>query len=63
MYIVLEGGLARIGFFDAREAATVLRTLRMMIGRAEPSQREVKLLQAIGYQIERYLDRVEGKLD
>jgi len=59
MYTVLEGGLARIDFFSAREAATVLRTLRMMIGRAEPSQREVKLVQAIGYQIEHHLDRLE----
>jgi len=58
MYTVLEGGLARIDFFSAREASTVLRTLRMMIGRAEPSLREVKLVQAIGYQIERYLDRL-----
>ncbi len=61
MYTVLEGGLARIDFFSAREPATVLRTLRMMIGRAEPSRREVKLVQAIGYQIESYLDRVEKK--
>ncbi len=59
MYTALEGGLARIDFFNAREAATVLRTLRMMIGRAEPSLREVKLVQAIGYQIESHLDRLE----
>lgn len=59
MYTVLEGGLARIDFFNAREAATVLRTLRTMIGRAEPSLREVKLVEAIGYQIESYLDRME----
>jgi len=63
MYTALEGGLARIDFFNAREAATVLRTLRRMVGRAEPSLREVKLVQAIGYEIERYLDRVEKKLD
>ena len=59
MYAVLEGGLARIDFFSARDAATVLRTLRTMLGRAEPSLREVKLVQAIGYQIERHLDRLD----
>ena len=60
MYTVLEGGLARIDFFSAREAATVLRTLRMMIGRAEPSQREVKLVQAIGYQIQFAVRQFDG---
>lgn len=59
MYTVLERGLARIDFFNAREAATVLRTLRTLLGRAEPSLREVKLVQAIGYEIESYIDRME----
>jgi TrmH family RNA methyltransferase len=58
MYTALERGLERVDFFSAREASTVLRSLRTLLGRAEPDLRESKLLEAIGYQIERHLDRL-----
>ncbi len=61
MYAALERGLERVDFFSAREAGTVLRTLRTLLGRAEPDVREVKLVRAIGHQIERHLNRVERK--
>ena len=64
MYTALEGGLRRIDFFKGtRDAATVMRTLRALFGRAEPSLREIKLMQAIGYEIQHYLDRVESDGD
>lgn len=61
MYEALEQGLSRIAFFKGtREADSVLRTLRGMLGRAEPNEREAKLVQAIGYKIAAYLDRVDN---
>ena len=61
MYAALEDGLARIRFFKGtREPASVLRTLRGLLGRAVPTAREARLLKAMGRQIGRYLDHVGG---
>lgn len=58
MYAALEDGLTRIAFFKGtREPVAVLRTLRGLLGRAVPSEREAKLLQAMGREIGSYLDR------
>ena len=59
MYGALESGLGRIDFFEPREAAAVMRTFRTLLGRAEPSLREAKLVEAIGHRIGNYLDRLE----
>jgi len=59
MYGALERGLARIDFFEPRETAAVMRTLRTLLGRAEPSLREARLVEAIGHRIGNYLDRLE----
>lgn len=57
-YEALRQGLERIDFFKAREPRSVLRTIRTVLGRAEPSQREARLLRAVGFEISNYLDRV-----
>ena len=58
MYGALEQGLARINFFKGtRPPESVMRALRTVIARAEPDQRETRLLAAIGYEIGNYLDR------
>jgi TrmH family RNA methyltransferase len=57
-YRALEEGLHRIEFYKAREPAAVLRTLRTLVGRAEPDLQEAGLLRAIGFEIGYYLDRV-----
>ena len=57
-YAALEAGLHRIEFYKAREPAAVLRTLRTLVGRAEPDLQEAGLLRAIGFEIGHYLDRV-----
>ena len=57
MYAALENGLGRIEFFKAREPISILRTLRTLLGRAEPELREARLVQAIGFEIGHYLDR------
>ena len=58
MYAALDDGLQRIDFYRARQAAAVLRTLRTLLDRAEPSRREAKLMEAIGFRIGHHLDRV-----
>lgn len=57
MYGALESGLERIEFFKARSPDTVLRTLRTLLGRAEPGRREARLVAAVGYEIGNYIDR------
>ncbi len=59
MYSALRDGLDRIAFFKARQDVSVLRTLRTLIGRAEPTLREARLMRAIGFEIEHYIDRLE----
>ena len=58
-FSALEEGLRRIAFFTRRTPEGVMRTLRTVIGRAEPDLQEAGVLRAIGYEISRYLDRSE----
>lgn len=60
MYEALRQGLERIEFFKARQPRSVLRTIRTVLGRAEPDLREARLLRAVGFEISNYLDRVLG---
>lgn len=57
-YAVLEGGLAAIDFFKARHPSAIMRTLRTVIGRAEPNLRELRLLAAIGYEVRHHTERL-----
>ena len=59
-YAVLERGLDRIDFFTRRAPEGVMRTLRTIIARAEPDTQEAGILRAVGYEIRRYAERVEG---
>lgn len=62
MYAALKNGLARIDFFKGtRRADAVVRTLRTAFSRAELDRRESRLIRAIGFEIERYMDRHEKK--
>lgn len=58
MYAALAAGLDRIEFFKARAPASVMRTLRTLLGRAAPDLRETRLVQAIGFEIGHFLDRM-----
>ena len=58
-YAALADGLHRIEFYKAREPSAILRTLRTVISRAEPDLQEAGLLRAIGFEIGKYLDRLE----
>jgi tRNA C32,U32 (ribose-2'-O)-methylase TrmJ len=57
MYDALRAGLERIEFFKARAPRSVMRTVRTLLGRAEPELREARLLRAVGFEISNYLDR------
>jgi len=56
-YAALEQGLDRIDFFKARGPENILRTIRTVIGRAEPDLQEAGILRAIGFEIGAYMDR------
>ena len=59
-YRALEGGLRTIEFFKARKPATVMRTLRTLITKADPDMREAKLLAAMGFEVGHYIRRTQG---
>lgn len=59
-YAALEAGLRRIDFFKARAPEAILRTLRTVIGRAQPDLQEAGILRAIGFEIGAYLDRISA---
>ena len=56
-YAAIETGLHRIEFFKAREPSAVMRTIRTIVSRATPDLREARLLGAIGYEIDHYINR------
>jgi TrmH family RNA methyltransferase len=56
MYAALEDGLHRINFFRARAPDGVMRTLRTLLGRAEPDLQEAGVIRALGYGIGKHLD-------
>jgi TrmH family RNA methyltransferase len=59
MYRALTEGLTRIDFFKGtRRDAAVLRALRTVFARAHLDRREARLVQAIGFEIGHYLDRL-----
>src|ERR1044071_7999332 len=49
--------LERIQFFKTRYAEHIMRSLRAMVGRADPDARELMLLRAIFIEVVRYIDR------
>lgn len=58
MFQALEGALERIEFFKARSPESVMRTFRTLLSRAEPDEQEAGLVQALGFEVQNYLDRV-----
>lgn len=60
-YAALEQGLDRIDFFKARAPEAILRTLRTVLGRAQPDLQEAGILRAIGFEIGAYMDRTRNR--
>lgn len=58
MYEALRGGLESIQFYKSRKPESVLRTLRTVLGRAELDLREARLVRAIGFEIDHYMERI-----
>ncbi len=60
-YAALESGLQSIDFFKGtRSPASVIRTLRTLISRAEPDLHEARLVRAIGFKVRDYVERLKG---
>jgi TrmH family RNA methyltransferase len=61
MFQALQDGLGRMEFYKgAREPESVIRTLRTLLSRAEPTLHEARLVRAIGFEIRNYLDRMSA---
>jgi tRNA/rRNA methyltransferase len=58
LFADLEAALATIDFFKARKPEVVMRSLRAIVRRAEPNEREVKLLRAVAIEIRKYFARL-----
>jgi len=56
-----EQALETIEFFKSRNAHMIMRTLRAVLRKAEPNEREVKLLRAIGIEIRKYFERMKAE--
>jgi TrmH family RNA methyltransferase len=52
-----ERALATIEFFKTRNTGMIMRSLRAILRKAEPNEREVKLLRAIAIEIRKYVER------
>jgi len=64
MYDALERGLGSIHFYKgARKPESILRTIRTLLSRAEPDLREAKLMQAIGFEMEKCVRRLEEAME
>ncbi len=63
MFEALEGGLARIDFFNARSPEAVMRIFRTLLARAQPDRQEAGLVAALGFEIQNYLARALQELD
>ena len=56
-YEALEEGLHRIDFFKARAPEAIMRTLRTLVGRAEPDVQEAGILRGVGFEMGNAMDR------
>lgn len=64
MYAALDRGLHRIDFFKGdRHPDSVMRLLRTILSRAEPDLREARLVRAMGFEMERFFDREDGRTE
>ncbi len=59
MFGALEGALDRVGFFKARKAESVMRTFRTLFSRADLDQHEAGLVQSLGFEVSKHVDRLE----
>ena len=55
-----EKALHRIDFFKKRSPDAIMRTMRAIARRANLDMREARLLRAIAFEVQKYLDRLEA---
>jgi tRNA (cytidine32/uridine32-2'-O)-methyltransferase len=56
-----ERALDTIEFFKTRNAAMIMRSLRAITRRANPSEREIKLLRAVMIEVRKFFERTRGE--
>ena len=56
-----EAALWAIDFFKSRQTESVMRTLRELVRRADPDQREAGFLRAISIEVVKHIRRVQGE--
>ena len=59
-YEAAEEALAKIDFFKKREPEAIMRTVRALARRAEPTSREVNLLRAMAIEVRKVVTRLGG---
>jgi tRNA C32,U32 (ribose-2'-O)-methylase TrmJ len=57
MFDDAQTALGTIEFFKSRNAPTVMRSLRAILRRADPTAREVRLLRAMAIEVRKYFHR------
>src|SRR5215207_5570285 len=57
----LTKALEKIQFFKTRYAEHIMRSMRAMVGRADPDARELMLLRAIFIEVVRYIERTSPR--
>jgi len=62
MYEHMEKTLIRIGFLDSNHPKRIMRVLKRLFGRNQLDEREVRILQGIWSQMDRYLRKGEKTL-
>jgi tRNA C32,U32 (ribose-2'-O)-methylase TrmJ len=58
-----EAALWAIDFFKSRQTESVMRTLRELVRRADPDQREAGFLRAIAIEVVKHVQRLESSRD
>lgn len=60
LFVDTEHALDTIEFFKSRNAPMIMRSLRAIVRRAQPTSREVKLMRAIAIEIRKFVERKVG---
>ena len=57
LFAEAEQALWAIDFFKSRQTESAMRTLRTLVHRADPDQREAGFLRAVAIEVQRFIDR------
>ena len=61
LFAEAEKALWSVDFFKSRQTESVMRTLRALVHRADPDQREAGFLRAMAIEVQKYVGRMKGE--